>query len=123
MANFFLQDSGANNWQLGVTTLGQITTTSTGAQTIVPLVLQDSSAQDWQLGVTTSGQVTTTSVAPTTLTTIILTDSSNGNWLLGVTTSGQLTATLLIYDEDFGFTNNWVSVAIASFDPPITVWQ
>lgn len=90
---YYLQDSNSVYWQLGITTLGQITTTVVGTQVIVPLVLRDVSLGYWQLSVSILGQVTQTSVGATDLTEIILFDSNGQRWLIGVTVLGQLTRT------------------------------
>ena len=97
MANYYLQDSGSNYWQIGITPLGQWNPSSVGAQTIVALVVQDSAGTYWQLGITTSGQLTWTSVGATTTTQMIVTDSQGQKWQVGVTINGQWAPQLLTY--------------------------
>ena len=93
--NYYLQDSNSDNWQLGVTTSGALTTTSVGAESIPTLILEDTSGNYWQLGVTTAGALTTTSTGAAAVTTINLTDSSGNYWNVQVTTAGALTTTFL----------------------------
>lgn len=90
MANYYLQDSSTQNWQLGVTALGQITTTAVGAESIITLTLMDLNGVYWQLGVTTLGQLTLTSTGVATVNTINLTDSLGNNWNVQPTILGQL---------------------------------
>src|ERR1700677_1630189 len=94
---YYLQDSGGNYWQLGVSILGQLTTTPVGAETVVPLVLYNNALGGayWKLGVTTLGQITTTNVSPTTATSIQLQDSNGNYWAVQVTYFGSLTTTSL----------------------------
>lgn len=100
--NYYLQDSGTNNWQLGITTAGDLTQTPTGAQTIVPLVLVDGNGVYWQLGITLAGDLTQTIVGATAITSIILLDSNGRLWAVTVDTNGDLHQDLLIFNVPAG---------------------
>jgi hypothetical protein len=88
--NYYLQDSGANNWQLGVTPYGDLTTAPVGAVSIPTLVLKDLAGNYWVLGVTTDGVLTTTGTSPATVTTINLQDGATYFWNVQITIFGQL---------------------------------
>ena len=55
----YCNDSGAQTWQLGITPLGQLTTTAVASQTDSNISLVGNTGMVWNVGVTTLGQLTT----------------------------------------------------------------
>lgn len=53
----YVNDSAVVTWKLGITPLGQLTTTVVGAQTDSNISLIDISGMSWHVGVTTLGQL------------------------------------------------------------------
>lgn len=89
----FLQDPGSTVWQMGITTLGQLTTAVYPHAADVP-ILRDELGSYWSIGVTTLGQLTTTSTGAALVWTILLIDSNLTTWQVTVNSLGQLLTTI-----------------------------
>lgn len=82
-------------WQLGITTLGSLTTTSISAGAGQSLILTDILGQQncFQITVTPLGVLQTTKLAqfnPSAVQRLALEDSGNGNWYMQITANGIL---------------------------------
>ena len=125
MSNYYLQDSGAQNWQLGVTTDGREQNTKVGAQTIVPLVVKDLNNVYYSLGITTDGRLFPTVTGAAATTDIVLQDSNGVSWTLKINiyTPGQPRIQMGSPYVFQPFEEGYLPPICAAPGTRVTVWQ
>jgi hypothetical protein len=117
----YINDSGNNTWQVGVSDAGVLSAAPVSAQSPSPVYLNDfvNNTTSWLLAISTQGvlEAVTETYNSTYPTQQSLTSPSGYVFSLAVTPNGVIVAIYFEPDEDF-----WMKPLVQPFEPVVTAF-